>query len=520
MGFGRTSREVAFSDEGTFEKPLLEGVPAHLRAHGRPAADTISLKFAESIEASTKARIGYAFRVFAAIYGYQVVEESQESSVRCIYGEGASWESPSHPIHLPSRYASSRPALSRPLLPTRYRYANEDFCLFHGIDELTGNPDWLAEIFEWISSSHEAGILERDSEGRIPYAGTVFARHQVSPGKPHATMLMTWFENYLRHGNTVEALQRAPSPVPGLEHLVVCSHDIDFYYTDASSAFLRLAKNLLISFRLYRSWEYFSDNLKMTCQLLAGKRVGHYLPDLVSALRQYDIESTLFVVSRKGHRRDPNYLVEEIVAHLSAAVQNGGSVSLHASYESIVERKELKTEVEHLQEILGRKPAGNRQHWLRFDIHEKLFKAVESAQLIYDSSLGFAETPGFRNGASFAFPPYDFTNERPHTFLEIPLVIMDGNVEAAARQLKQPAQDIADSVLRESRAWGWGGVALLWHNPMEPLSVPSKINRVFWSCAAEQRKHHEKWVSAEHFLRLCLGRYQNAGLMKEVRIDA
>jgi hypothetical protein len=96
---------------------------------------------------------------------------------------------------------------------------------------------------------------------------------------------------------------------------------------------------------------------------------------------------------------------------------------------------------------------------------------------------------------------------------------MDGNVESTARRLGESSQDVADSVLRESRSWSWGGIALLWHNPIEPLSVPPEINRVFWSCARAQQRHQEKWVSAEQFLKLCLSRYQDAGLMK-VPIDA
>lgn len=523
--FEGTSGRVAYTEEGANAgNPLPDAaLPAYSRDHHNdPAANTpISLKFGENLDVSTRARIHYAFQVFAAVYGYQVVEsDSGESSVCCIYGGSPSADSSSRALRLPSRYRSGWHTHSSGQPLARLRYANEDFHLFYGVDERSGNPDWLGEIFEWISSSHEVNLTRRDSVGRISYADTIFTRERISPQKPHAAMLMAWLENYLRSGNAVEALPKPPSPVPGIEHIVICSHDIDFYYTNTLSALIRLWKNLVVSFRLYRSAEYFSDNYRMIVELLGGRRVGDYLPALLSAMRQYDTQSTLFVVPRKAHRRDPNYRLEEIAPHLASALQKGFSVALHASYESVVERKELQTEVIRLRAVLGKGPAGSRQHWLRFDTHEKLFEAVETARLTYDSSLGFAETPGFRNGASFAFPPYDFKNERPCNFLEIPLVLMDGNLEAASRRLREPPQDIADAVLRESRSWGWGGIAILWHNPMEPLSVPSKINRVFWSCAAKQREHKEKWMSAEQFLKLCLARYQNAGLMKEARIDA
>jgi peptidoglycan/xylan/chitin deacetylase (PgdA/CDA1 family) len=478
----------------------------------------ISLEFAEEVESPVRARIEYSFRVFAAIFGYKVVQPKSHRSQICFtYGGKPSSEPGFRTVHLPCRYDDQHRRPSGAKLSWR-RYANEDFPLFYGVDDVTDNPDWLAEVFEWLSSSHERDIRNRDSEGRVPYADTVFARQEISPRKPYATMLMAWLDNYIR-GNKIEALPRAPSPMPGIEHIVVCSHDIDFYFTNGRSALRRLSKNLLISLSLYRSWSYFFANARMILDLFTGRRIGDYVPALLTALKKYDITSTLFVVAHRAHRRDPNYQLDDLAAPLSIAHEKGFPVALHGSYESIVERKTLLSEVKHLHEVLGKRPVGSRQHWLRFDTHEHLFEAIKTAALLYDSSLGFSEAPGFRNGASFAFPPYDFTNEKPHDFLEIPLVLMDGNVEAAARRRGESAQEIADSVLRESRAWSWGGIALLWHNPMESLSVPPEINRVFWSCAGAQQEHQEKWISAEEFLKLCLGRYQNAGLMK-VPIDA
>jgi len=148
-----------------------------------------------------------------------------------------------------------------------------------------------------------------------------------------------------------------------------------------------------------------------------------------------------------------------------------------------------------------------------------LFTEISRAGLLCDSTLGFSEQIGFRNGASFAFPPYDFENARPHQFLEIPLVLMDKGLHAASRSLRKNPQELADKVLAESRKYGWGGVAVLWHDPIEPLAVPSEINEVFWNSAKRQKDFQEKWMSVSEFLPSCLQRYQQAGLLEGVRID-
>jgi hypothetical protein len=480
----------------------------------------LSLIFASETREPVRSRILYAFQVFAAIYDYRVVEaDSSVDALCCVYGDRGMRQRGSRSFHIPARYRTGKPGRlwSKNV---KHRYGGEDVYLFHDVDDATGNPDWLGELFEWLSSSHEMQATDRDAAGRIPYCESIFSQQKLSPRKPHAHLLMAWMQNSICHGNSTEALPRAPSPVPGIDHLVVCSHDIDFYYVNTSSTVMRLLKNLAISYHPYRSWSYFASNAMLLLDLVTGKKVGHYLPSLVEASDEYGFQSTLFVVSRHGNRRDPNYRVKDLAAELENASSRGFAVDVHGSYSSVVEGTGLATEAAALQKAMSRKPRGNRQHWLRFDRHEKLFESVESAGLAFDSTLGFSEVAGFRNGASFAFPPYDFKRERPHNFLEIPLALMDGNIEAASRASGERPQEIADEVLRESRKYGWGGISTLWHNPMEPISVPHEINTVFWECVKAQTQFREKWMSADQFMFHCLSRYQNAGLLKSVCLDA
>jgi hypothetical protein len=481
---------------------------------------SICLEFSREVPEPVRSRISHAFRVFAAIYGYRVVEPNAGMADNCfVYGDVARQERSSCNFLVPARYRL-RTMEAPPPAPVKHRYADQDHYLFYGIDEAMGSPDWLGEIFEWISSSIELHIRGRDSVGRIPFSETIFGQYKISPRKPYATLLMAWMENSFRNGNEGQALPRAPSPIPSAEHLVVCSHDIDFYHVSKLSTLKRLIKNLVISCRLYRSWPYFFSSSRLIWELLSGQRVGDYLPAMLETVERCEFQSTLFVVPRRGHRRDPNYNLDDLSPHLDEAIKKGFSVALHGSYSSVINDASLALEARILEKAVGKKPLGSRQHWLRFDRHEKLFHAIEEAEVLFDSSIGFPETVGFRNAASFAFPPYDFENEKSHEFLEIPLVLMDGGLEAASRSLHEDPQELADEVLSQSRKWAWGGISALWHNPVEPLQVPEDINRVFWNCAGKQSQNCEKWMSAEQFLAHTLSRYQNAGLLGGIRLDA
>jgi len=483
------------------------------------ASDSICLKFGDEVTGVVRSRMEYSLRVFAALYGYSVVPEGDAAAIRCVYGQKNVQGRQQRELQIPARYMPRPPTAPAPMLRRR-RYAGADFHLAHGIDELTGNPDWLGEIFEWLSASFELASDKRDAVGRIPYAETVFHQQGISPLKPYAGLLMAWMENALQANPEIEALPKAKSPLPGGTHAVVCSHDIDFYGTRRSAAIQRLGKNVIISVLSYRSPSFFFSNVKMAAGLLRGHAIGHYIPGMLGAIESLGFRSTLFVVPRRDHRRDPNYRIEQIAPQLRSAADRGFEVGVHASYNSLAERGMLAAETKTLAKVMGRKPKGSRQHWLRFGRHRKLYQGIHDAGLVYDSSLGFAEMCGFRNGANFAFPPYDFENERPCSFLEIPLVIMDGSLQEAARVLRRKPQEVAEEILKESRKLGWGGVSILWHNPMEAIQVPPEINGVFWKLARTQDQRAEKWMSAEEFLKATLARYQNAGLLEEVHLDA
>ena len=481
-------------------------------------ASPIRLRFSEGISVQIRSRIDYAFRVYAAVYGYHVSDpNSKEKARTVVYGlDAGNGAIQSCLLRVPALY-QARAKNRRIERITRHSYAGEEFFLFYGLDSQTGRPDWLGEIFHWLSSEHEKGIPVRDGVGRIPDHEMIFARCGIPAWKPHVSCLMAWLENCLNGEESRPALPRAPSPVPGVDHLVLCSHDVDFYYTDRLSALYRLVKNLGIGLLLFKSWDYILASATMLAKLLlAGKRVGDYLPETMRRLRDCEATSTFFVVPKQAHRRDPNYSLADLAPILRSAAQTGFPVEIHASYTSSIDADSLQSEAAALSNILQERPTGTRQHWLRFSDPDELFRQVAEARLRFDSSLGFTDHIGFRNGASFAFPPYNFKEERPYDFLEIPLAIMDGSLAEECQTTSQDPQFLADRILSESRKYGWGGISVLWHNPVEPLPVPNAINRVFWNCLGKKESYREQWISTDDFFSLCLRRYHDAGLLVKV----
>lgn len=118
---------------------------------------------------------------------------------------------------------------------------------------------------------------------------------------------------------------------------------------------------------------------------------------------------------------------------------------------------------------------------------------------------------GFRAGACFAFPPYNFAEERACRFLEIPLVIMEQCLCAEAQPF-----EAAKALLESSRKYGWGGVSVLWHpSAFDGGQLPVSVGRVYWKLLDARHELHDEWVSARTFMNKVQNRYINTGLLPE-----
>jgi len=88
----------------------------------------ISLRFGTDISPAIRPRIFYAFRVFAAIYDYNVVEPGNEdAALHCVYSAETPPPFQQSALHIPARYKEIRflEAWKRALV--RQHYAGEAF---------------------------------------------------------------------------------------------------------------------------------------------------------------------------------------------------------------------------------------------------------------------------------------------------------------------------------------------------------------------------------------------------------
>lgn len=225
--------------------------------------------------------------------------------------------------------------------------------------------------------------------------------------------------------------------------------------------------------------------LKLLVKKMAGKDVWFNFADILTLEEKYAARASYFFLPRKGKTEsfphmdliplagengrksseknfflNGDYLLQSTKFKnvFQDILQTGSEIALHGSVGT-------HFSLAMLQEDLARFPVpvkGVRFHNLLFD-RCRTFDLLEEVGLQYDSTLGFAEEIGFRNGVAFPFQPYHFEKHRAYTCVEIPLMIMDTTFRVYK---KTPSGQILPEIKKlfnEIRKFH-GVMVLLWHN--------------------------------------------------------
>ncbi len=459
-----------------------------MTATSRSERPTLHLAFSGSVTEAARARIDYVFRVYCALYGYSIVEDADAAGVTLLYGTG------------PGRTADV-------VLEALYEARDPDVPAKSAPPE----ADPLGDAFEWISSAQELAAAAADDIGRVPPSATLHGRFGLDPAKPYAAMAFRRLDARVREAGGGR-WPAGPTPPAGLGVFCVANiHDVDFFPLGPLSVGRRLAKNVAIAVIKRRDLRSALDILRRAGgDLLRGRLPLSALRRTVDRERREGLGATYTFIARQGHRRDANYTladspVREALGWLRA---QGVEVGVHGSYNSLQSDPTLAAEYDTLAGEVGVRPVGGRQHWLRYRGAE-LPRALRDAGAAYDSSVGYSHTPGFRTGACFPYPPYDFEAERPFPLLQLPLALMDVSVYGA-HPSPAAAETAARSLMRVGREFGWGGFSVLWHDTvLSGCELREAHSELFWKLRAPQ----DRWLSAREIVEKVWPRYVGAGLL-------
>lgn len=261
------------------------------------------------------------------------------------------------------------------------------------------------------------------------------------------------------------------------DYRLILSHDVDNPFSAPfrgnRRSFVRLGKTLA------------SDLARRRDPLLAARRVraaadaGRGCHDrdpwntfdfIMDLSERHGIRSAFyFMTDGTSLQFDGNYEIDDpwVRALMRRISHRGHEIGLHTSYAAYRDPCRTRLEFERLLQLCDRlgiqQPCwGGRQHYLRWQ-NPTTWQSCADAGLAYDSTLGFADTVGFRSGTCCEYPAFNLRTRRPLALKERPLIVMDGTLFVHQRLRGEAVvQKILDlkALCRHYR----GDFTLLWHN--------------------------------------------------------
>ena len=335
---------------------------------------------------------------------------------------------------------------------------------------VTINADVISAAFFLLSGWQEYFSDTRDRHGRFPYSASVQQRYGFV-ALPVVNYYFDVLKTAVEHitGQVLQPRRWAT----GAPFAAFITHDIDnlrsAWKASAKTAFQH--KQLLQLGQL--AWQHCTqadawDNLEL----------------IAATLTAYGAKFTFFILPehRPGADGTPNadYKISaSFRQRLVKLRERGGEIGLHGSIGTAVHGPQLGLEMKALQH----NTLGLRFHYLGWE--PRITPGIVDAAhgVCYDSTLGFAEHFGFRHSYCQPFYPYNFATGSAHTFLEIPLNIMDTTLhhpnylQLRAEEILPALRPMFEEIER------FGGVStVLWHNdhfdPTNTVTGPDQFAEI------------------------------------------
>lgn len=293
------------------------------------------------------------------------------------------------------------------------------------------------EIWDLFTRKEEYTHPLRDCLDRFPY----YASKNRDIFEPRASHYL------IDHGYSVDYPDGAP--------FVVClTHDIDSIYQSRSSKAIRALRSLRKG--------HLTIALNEVSQIRSRKIPLCNFTQIMDLEEKYGATSTFFFMAENPGESDYAYDIEDVAPEIGNIIDRGWEVGLHGGHTAYLNPQEMKEKKERLEKVTGKPVIGYRNHYLRFRVPET-WECLSQAGFLYDTTLGYADCAGFRNGMCHPFRPFNLNTGKEIDIMEIPLVVMDGTFPHYMRIPIDKAWVLIKQLI--DRVEGCHGVmTILWHN--------------------------------------------------------
>ncbi len=185
-------------------------------------------------------------------------------------------------------------------------------------------------------------------------------------------------------------------------------------------------------------------------------------------------------------KRAANYSLENIASKLKKLSQQGMEIAVHG-IDAWRDVEAGSLEMERISTIVGEAASGVRMHWLYHD--EDTFSQLEQAGYSYDSTGGYNDAVGYRNGTTQVFKPLGVSQ-----IYELPMHIQDTSLFYPKRMKLSNvrAKEVCDEIIAQAKKFG-GVLTISWH---ARSLAPERLWGRFYSWLLERLKVNNAWIGS------------------------
>jgi hypothetical protein len=332
---------------------------------------------------------------------------------------------------------------------------------FIGYD-IPGMAYWM------LSRQEEVGRLDLDSHGRFP--ATASHAHQ------HGYLERPVVDEWLNVLGQVMERQWPGFACRKPEAAVVVSHDVDtpsrYAFGNAGQLLRAMAGDVFKRRSPMSALKAFPIRAGSRRDLHRSDPLNHFDWIMDESEKRGLVSAFYFICGRTDPTRDALYDPEHpaIRSLLRRIHSRGHEIGLHPSYNSYRNPRVIANEANRLRRVcteegITQAGLGGRMHFLRWETPTTM-RAWADAGMRYDSSLSYADLPGFRCGTCFEYPAFDAVAGQLLELRIRPLIAMECTV-MADRYLglgTGPEALARFSSLKQACVAVGGSFTTLWHN--------------------------------------------------------
>ncbi|MFL0269791.1 polysaccharide deacetylase family protein [Candidatus Clostridium radicumherbarum] len=236
---------------------------------------------------------------------------------------------------------------------------------------------------------------------------------------------------------------------------IYLTHDIDNADSRNRYVFLHNFKNLISK----KNKPFFMKftTLLQECLFNRYKNILKYM-ELESS---YGAKSEFYFIQGKKHRYGSRYKLSKVRSELEKIKESKDFIiGLHTNFFSYDDKDKIREEINAIEKYADVKILSCRNHYLRFKVPET-WDILKNSGLKFDTTLGYADSNGFRAGTTKAFLPYNLKNNEVINIYEIPLSIMDVSIMEKPMTSEEKWNEIKYIIDQVKRNRGTSSV--LWH---------------------------------------------------------